>query len=117
MHAQQIFGSSEFGPVLISPPGHGPEAQLLQPAEKHRLLFEPYNDVVQTFGIHNDEQVLQLAIPEEHPRYPHVTLRRGVPGPYYTGDLFTQPMPGFYRFCGRTTDWIKNKDCGAIDAM
>ncbi|KAJ8090643.1 hypothetical protein PM082_018200 [Marasmius tenuissimus] len=105
---RNIFGSTEAGATLMSPPGHGSNPGLLSSLDGVSYLFKPISE--SSSGAHQSTAAMyEFIILADSPDCPHESLR-SADGHFHTGDLFMRAENGYYVFCGRDDDWIKSQN-------
>ncbi|KAF5390206.1 hypothetical protein D9757_002825 [Collybiopsis confluens] len=105
---RNLFGSTECSILLLSVGGSGNEAPLLKPLNGVSYQFVPI-DSEDAEGHHSTVRLLELVVRSESPDCPEPS-RRSSDGHFHSGDLFQEPLPGCYVFCGRDDDWIKSEN-------
>jgi hypothetical protein len=105
---QNVFGSTECGPMLLSIGGKGHTARLLRPLEGVSYGFSPIDPSTPSESTHQSTgRMLELVILSESRDCPALHMRRA-DGHFHTGDLFQEVSPGLYVSRGRNDDWIKS---------
>ena len=108
---KNLFGSTECGAMMLSVGGNGSDAKLLRPIAGTAYGFFPTTPGPQS-GVHQNAnvQLKELVILSESGDCPDPSLRSADDGHFHTGDLFLEPIPGYYVSRGRDDDWIKSQN-------
>src|ERR1700761_8567629 len=106
-----MFGSTECGPMLISPHHADPRGGL-KPLPGTKYIFPTVDQVTASA---NDPPVLELIVSSESPDLPSPSFLEE-DNTFHTGDLFSIVSRGFYESRGRDDDWIKSFNSLRCDA-